>query len=159
MGYQSAGAPGAGTDEVQTITATGTPTGGTFRLSCGGFVTAALPALATAAQIDTALEALTPIGAGGVVCAGGPLVTAPVTVTFSGASTAKSSQPALAVVDAALTGGTNPAVAVARTTPGVGPTGQGAAKGALLTDTTAGKLYINTGTPAAPVWTVVGAQT
>jgi hypothetical protein len=34
-----------------------------------------------------------------------------------------------------------------------------AAKGALLVDTTNGKLYINTGTQAAPTWTVVGTQT
>jgi len=33
-----------------------------------------------------------------------------------------------------------------------------AAKGALAVDTTNGKLYINTGTKAANVWTVVGAQ-
>lgn len=31
-------------------------------------------------------------------------------------------------------------------------------KGDLLSDTTNGKLYINTGTLAAPVWTVVGTQ-
>lgn len=34
-----------------------------------------------------------------------------------------------------------------------------AKKGALVSDTTNGKLYINTGTLAATVWTVVGAQT
>jgi hypothetical protein len=33
-----------------------------------------------------------------------------------------------------------------------------ATKGALATDTTNGKLYINTGTKAATVWTVVGVQ-
>jgi hypothetical protein len=34
-----------------------------------------------------------------------------------------------------------------------------AEKGALLIDTTNGKLYINTGTKSSSVWTVVGAQT
>lgn len=34
-----------------------------------------------------------------------------------------------------------------------------AEKGALVTDSTNGKLYINTGTKAATVWTVVGVQT
>ena len=34
-----------------------------------------------------------------------------------------------------------------------------AEKGALLIDTTNAKLYINTGTKAAPAWTVVGTQT
>lgn len=33
-----------------------------------------------------------------------------------------------------------------------------AKKGALVTDTTNGKLYINTGTLAATVWTIVGTQ-
>lgn len=33
-----------------------------------------------------------------------------------------------------------------------------AQKGALVIDTTNGKLYINTGTLAGTVWTVVGAQ-
>ena len=34
-----------------------------------------------------------------------------------------------------------------------------AKKGAVVTDTTNGKLYINTGTLAATVWAVVGTQT
>lgn len=34
-----------------------------------------------------------------------------------------------------------------------------APKGARAVDTTNGKLYINTGTKAATVWVVVGAQT
>ncbi len=33
-----------------------------------------------------------------------------------------------------------------------------AKKGALVVDTTNGKLYVNTGTLAATVWTVAGAQ-
>lgn len=34
-----------------------------------------------------------------------------------------------------------------------------APKGALLVDETNAKLYINTGTQAAPTWTVAGTQT
>lgn len=34
-----------------------------------------------------------------------------------------------------------------------------AKKGALATDTANGKVYVNTGTLAATVWTVVGLQT
>lgn len=34
-----------------------------------------------------------------------------------------------------------------------------AAKGAILTDTTNGIAYINTGTQASPVWTKIGTQT
>ena len=50
------------------------------------------------------------------------------------------------------------------TTAGVptdGTSGDGAGwagKGSQCTDTTNGKLYINTGTKASPTWTVVGAQ-
>lgn len=47
-------------------------------------------------------------------------------------------------------------------TPSNGTSGTGANqldKGALLTDTTNGVLYINTGTKASPAWTKVGNQT
>jgi len=41
-----------------------------------------------------------------------------------------------------------------------GTTGSGfAAKGSLYVDTSAGKLYINTGTSGATTWVVVGTQT
>jgi len=55
--------------------------------------------------------------------------------------------------------GSAPTIAVAETTPGVTATGRGAAKGSILTDTTNGILYINTGTALAPTWTKVGTQT
>jgi hypothetical protein len=158
-GLTVAGAPVAGTDEVQTITITGTPTGGTFRLKFGDAVSAAIAYNAAAAAVDTALEALPGIGTGGVVCAGGALPGVAVTVTFSGAGLARRPQPLLEVVNAALTGGTTPAVAVTETTPGVAETGIGAPKGALMTDTDNGILYINTGTAENPVWTKVGVQT
>lgn len=153
----NAGAPAAGTNEVQTITTTGVPTGGTFRLAFGGFSTAAIAHTGTAAAIDTALEALASVGAGNVTCAGGPLPTG-VTVTFSGTL---AGQPValLVVSDNSLTGGTTPAPAIARTTPGVAATGRGAPTGARLINTTAGVLYINTSSnPAAPTWVVVGTQ-
>lgn len=156
---QNAGAPGTGTAAVQTLTIGGTPTGGSFRLRHQGFVTAAIDWTATDAtlvsRIDAALEALPSIGTGGVV-------TADVTLT-SGIGDAsltfgKAPIPLITVAANNLTG-TNPTVAVAETTPGVAETGLGAPKGALLVDTTNGKLYINTGTAADPTWTVVGTQT
>lgn len=45
--------------------------------------------------------------------------------------------------------------------PSAGTSGFGAGwagKGSLCTDTTNGKLYINTNTAASPTWTVVGSQ-
>jgi hypothetical protein len=149
----NAGAPVAGTDEVQTLTATGSAAGGTFRLGFQGSTTTALIFNAGIGAIDAALEALPTIGIGGVVCAGGPLGVAPVTVTFSGPQVAKRAVPNLVLAENLLTGGTNPTVAVAETTPGVDATGLGAPKGALLIDTNAGTLYQNTGTAAAPTWT------
>ena len=48
-----------------------------------------------------------------------------------------------------------PNAGVPDATVGVGYCG----KGSLCSDTTNGKLYINTGTVAAPVWVVTGTQT
>lgn len=45
--------------------------------------------------------------------------------------------------------------------PTSGSSGDGAGwagKGSLVSDTTNGKLYINTGTMSSPTWTVVGSQ-
>jgi hypothetical protein len=110
---------GSPVNEVQTLTVTGTPTGGTFRLSFRGVQTAAIAFSATAAAIQAALEALSTVGVGNVVCAGGPLPGSPVTITFQG-TLAGQNQPMIAVASQAFTGGTTPAAAVAETTPGVG---------------------------------------
>lgn len=156
--YYNAGAPSNGTDEVQTVTITGTPTGGTFTLSFGGFTTAAIAYNANAATVQAALEALPTIGTGGVTCGGGALPGVAVTVTFAGNLT-KLAVATITVGTNALTGGTSPAVAVTETTPGVTATCRGALKSATLIDTTNAKHYINTGTALAPTWTVTGTQT
>lgn len=106
------------TNEVQTLTTTGTPTGGTFRLRFRGAVTAPIQFNAAASAVDAALEALSSIGAGNVTCAGGPLPTA-VTITFTGGLAAQNVEP-ISVVLPALTGGTTPTAQVAMTTPGAG---------------------------------------
>jgi hypothetical protein len=163
-GYQSAGAPSNGTDAVQTLTVGGTPTGGTFALSFGGFQTAAITWSATnntlRDNVDAALEALPNIGTGGVTTAVGTMTAGvgTLTITFAG-NNGRSPVSTIAVAANNLTG-TAPTVAVATTTPGVLPSGnKGAPTGAQLTDTVNGKAYINTGTQAAPTWTVVGSQT
>lgn len=161
--YTSAGAPTAAVSEVQTITIGGTPTGGTFRLSFQGFTTAAITwsnvnaTLLTA--IQTALQALNSIGSGNATTAAGTLTAGigTLTVTFAGAL-AGQAVPTIGVADNSMTG-TSPTIAVAETTPGVTPTALGALTGALLIDTTNGKLYINTGPQGAPVWVSVGSQT
>lgn len=160
----NAGAPGAGTDEVQTITFGGTPTGGTFRLAFDGRVTADIAWSATnatlLANIDAALEALANLGAGAVALAVTTMVAGigDATITFNGAAVAKKAHPLITVNRNDLTGAA-PTVAVAETTPGVDATGRGYPKGTKLIDTTNGIDYINTGTADAPTWTKVGLQT
>jgi hypothetical protein len=103
-------------NEVQTIT--GTPSA-TFGLNYdGALTTVSLTTTATAASIQTALNALPNLGNGlgttaGVTCTGGPLPSQ-VTVTFSGTFVAGRNTPAL-VVQGAVTG-----LTIATGTPGTG---------------------------------------
>lgn len=157
-----AGTPGAGTSAVQTLTIGGTPSGGTFKLAFDGQTTAAITWTATDAtlvsNIDTALEALTNIGTGGVTTAAGTVSSGigTVTITFAGNLTKQ----LVSVITVALNSltGSSPTLAIANTTPGVDADFRGAGKGVTVIDTTNGKLYINSGTALAPTWTVVGAQ-
>lgn len=100
-----------GANEAQTVTITGSPTGGTFTLTYSGQTTAAIAYNATALTVRNALEALSNIEAGGVTvtgAAGGPY-----TVTFtSGTDVAQMT------ATASLTGGTTPGVTVATATAG-----------------------------------------
>ena len=79
-----------GTNEVQTLTFGGTPTGGTFTLTFDGYTTAPISWSSTnatlVANIDAALEALPNIGAGGVTVAVGTMTNGigTITVTFGG---------------------------------------------------------------------------
>ncbi|WP_280244253.1 major capsid protein [Nocardia abscessus] len=102
------------TNEVQTGTISGSPTGGTFTLSFGGDTTTALPYNATAAQVQAALALLPSIGTGNVAVsgpAGGPY-----TVTFQGVLGA--TNVALITATGAFTGGSSPSIAVVQTTAG-----------------------------------------
>jgi hypothetical protein len=110
---------GSGVNDLQTLSVSGNPTGGTFTLAFGGQTTAAIPFNATAAQVQAALVALSSIGAGNVVCAGGALPGAAVTVTFQG-TLGFAPQIAITAPVNNLTGGTNPAPAIAHTAAGSG---------------------------------------
>ena len=107
---------GSNVNAVQTITVTGTPTGGTFTLTYAGQTTAPIAYNASAATVQAALAALTNIAAGNVACAGGALPGAAVTATFQGLL-GNEPQPLMTAVSS-LTGGTAPAVTVATTTVG-----------------------------------------
>jgi len=99
-------------DEVQTVSITGSPTGGTFTLTFGGDTTTGIAWDATAAQVQTALAALPSIGPGNVVCTGGPLPATPVQVEFTG-TLGFANQATMTESSAGLTGGTSPAVVIA----------------------------------------------
>ncbi len=108
---------GPGTNEVQTVTITGTPTGGTFTLTFRGATTGTIAFDAVAATVETALEAISTIGDGDVRVTGGPGPGTPYVVTFIN-DLGHQNVDAMTASGAALTGGTTPAVAVAQTTPG-----------------------------------------
>lgn len=102
--------------EVQSVTITGTPTGGTFTLTFDGETTAAVAYNAAASAVQTALTNLSNLNSGDVTVTGGPGPGTPYVVTFAG-DRAGSDQPEMTATSS-LTGGTTPAVAVATTTEG-----------------------------------------
>lgn len=106
---------GSGAIGVQSVTITGTPTGGVFSLDFKGQVAGAIAYNVTAAALQTALQALSTIGSGNVACSGGPLPGTAITCTFSG-PVVQRTVPLLTASAAGLTGGTSPAVVVVNTT-------------------------------------------
>jgi hypothetical protein len=109
---------GTGTSEVQTLSITGTPTGGTFALGYSGEVTGPIAYNASSATVQTALRALAAIGSTGVTCSGGPLPGSAVTITFGGTLANTNVSAITSDLGAGLTGGSSPAIAVTTTTPG-----------------------------------------
>lgn len=105
----------ANTNEVQTLTITGTPTGGDFTITFSGQTTGVIAYNADAATIETALEALSNIEVGEATVAGSN--PGPFTVTFSG-QYAETNVPLMTTNAAGLTGGTSPDVTVGVTTEG-----------------------------------------
>ena len=101
--------------EVQTLTITGGPTGGTFTLTFNGQTTAGIAYNAAAAAVQTALLALSNLDTGDVVAAGGPLPGATVTLTF-GNRYGGVDVPLITANSTGLTGGTTPTATVTTTT-------------------------------------------
>jgi hypothetical protein len=107
-----------GTDEVQTLTVTGSPTGGTFTLTFGGQTTGTITYNASAATVEAALSALSNVKDEDITVtgsAGGPW-----TVTFGGGVYDGSNVGQITLGTNSLTGGSSPTVAVATTTGGGG---------------------------------------
>jgi hypothetical protein len=106
------------TAEVQTLTESGTITGGTYTITHDGKTTAPIAYNANAAAITSALQAVN-INA---VATGGPVDTTPVTLTFyTGGNVSQ------VTVDTTLLTGTTPGITPATTTPGVGAPADGRA--------------------------------
>jgi hypothetical protein len=103
------------TTEVQTITITGSPTGGNYTLAStlADDPTATINHNASAATVQSRLEAI--LGEGNVVVTGS--TGGPYTVTYAG-DLAEENVPALTVGTNSLTGGSSPGVTIATGTAG-----------------------------------------
>ena len=111
------------TDAVQDIALTGSPTGGTFTLTFGGHTTSAIAYNASAATVQSALQALTSVGSGNVTVSTAPSGTG-WEVWFTG-TLANTYQNAITGSGAGLTGGSGMGVSVATISYG-GDAGQAA---------------------------------
>lgn len=109
-------ADGPANNEVQTVTITGTPTGGSFTLTFDGETTGAIAWNATAAAVKSALTALSNVDAKDLTVTGGPGPGTAWVVTFGGTDAGKNVPQATAT--SSLTGGSSPAVAVTTNTAG-----------------------------------------
>jgi hypothetical protein len=106
-----------GNNAVQSLTITGSPTGGTFTVTYATITSGAIAYNASAATVQTALQAMSSIGANNVTVTGSD--GGPWTLTFSGALGV---QPITTVTrTASFTGGTTPDVTPASVTTGVVP--------------------------------------
>lgn len=120
FGFKADG-PG-GVNEKETLTTTGTVTGGTFTLTYSAQTTAAIPWNATAYQVQQALINLSNIGINEVRCSGGPLPATPVVVDFDGTLSGTLTGAPMTATSAGLTG-TSPIVVVTRTVTGLSNAG------------------------------------
>ena len=94
---------------MQSVQLTGSPTGGTFTLTFGGQTTSAIASNATAATVQSALQALSSIGSGNAIVT--PAAGSGWQVRFVG-TLAASYQVAISGNGSGLTGGSSPAVSV-----------------------------------------------
>jgi hypothetical protein len=109
--YTAAG----GIAEAQTVTITGTPAGGSFKLNYKGSVTGPIAYNASSTVVAAAVNALDSVDEdGGVVGSGGALPGTAVILTFNNLG----ARPMMSADGALLTGGTAPAIAVTESTAG-----------------------------------------
>jgi len=108
-------------NEVQTLSITGSPTGGTFTIYVMN-QPLVIAYNASAATIQTNVQALAGVGSGNITCTGGNLPGTPVVFTFAGALAGTNVMP-IEIGLNSLTGGTSPTPVIAQTTAGVGAVG------------------------------------
>lgn len=106
----------AGANEVDTITKTGTWSGGTFTLTFNAQTTAAIPYNATNEQIQDALVALSNIAKYEVTVTGGPLFTTPIVIRLDG--TLSGTQATGVTITTTSVTGSTPGANVVRTVTG-----------------------------------------
>ncbi|MGH3925447.1 MAG: major capsid protein [Pseudonocardiaceae bacterium] len=104
-----------GVSEVQTVTVTGGPTGGSYTLTFTGQTTAPIAWNATATVVRDALADLSNIRYSDITVAGGPHPGTAITVRFAG-QYEHTDVAQMTASGAGLTGGTTPAVTVTTTT-------------------------------------------
>lgn len=132
--------------EVQTITVSGTVSGGDYTITIveTGETTATIAHNANIATIQAALDALGSIESGDIIVGGGSLPGTPVTITYDGPNFAGRNIAQLTVDSSALTGGGS--YAVTTTTPGsdtvtdITPVPAGAVDASLFVDSSWGAL-------------------
>lgn len=100
------------------LSISGDPTGGTFTLTFDGQTTAGIAWNASAAAVESALEALSNVAPGDVACAGGPLPSTAISIEWQGTYVGLSIESPSAT--SSLTGGTSPSVSVTRESVGAG---------------------------------------
>ncbi len=105
-----------GNDEVQILTPGGTISGGTWTITYAGQTTAAIAYNAAASAIQSALEALSNVGVGGIGVTGGPISSGVVTLTFRN-QLGKTNVAQVTVGTGSLTG-TSPTLTPSTTTAG-----------------------------------------
>lgn len=114
-----------GTDEIQTLTPTGTISGGTFTITLLGGTTTAIAFNANAATVQAAIRAAIAAGTGtpadkaigdGITVTGGPANTTPLVITYDGELGADVAQ---ATVNGGALTGTTPVITPTTGTPGV----------------------------------------
>lgn len=103
-------------NEVQTLSITGAPTGGTFTLTYSGQTTGSIASTASASAVQTALIALSNLATGDVVCTGGSLPGTTVTITFG--NTLANTDVSIITSTSSLSGGTAPAISITETQKG-----------------------------------------